>query len=84
MVKTDKLSMWYIPKWSNRRGKIFYIRLMCLIVGIIMLWFFWVNESDTNLMFEVATLFMGLSIGEFVSDALIFSVPCKNLKKENY
>ena len=73
----------HIPKWSTRRGKIFYIRLSFLALGIIMVCIAWMNR-DSVIMVEIAATFMGVAIGSMINDAMLFFVPCKKLKKEVY
>ena len=64
-----------IPRWKTRRGKIFYIRLLCLAIGLILVTIAWSNESDLRT--EIAATFMGVAIGTIVADSIVLGIPCK-------
>ena len=77
----DKERGFTVPKWSSRKGKIFYVRLILLLIGIIIL-SFTLTKADNDISIEIAALFMGIAIGTVVSDAISFLTPCKKLTKE--
>ena len=79
----DEKSKWSIPKWNSRRGKVFYVRLTLLIIGIILLYIAW-SHQDAIIIVEIAATFMGVAMGSLVSDGMLFFIPCKKLKREPY
>ena len=70
-----------LPKWETRRGKVFYVRLLIMAIGAMMLHYTWSND-DKNIKAEIAATLMGAAIGAIATDAMLFLIPCKNLVKE--
>lgn len=81
MSESESIFTTKLPRWETRRGKVFYVRLLIMAVGAIILHYTWCDD-DKNVKAEIAATLMGAAIGAIATDAMLFLIPCKNLVKE--
>lgn len=76
------MSKYIIPRWETRRGKLFYIKLSMLIIGIMLLIWVWYKRDTKDVSAEVAGILLGISAGYMFQLGIPLLVPCKKLIKE--